>query len=266
MPDAGNRIVVFAGPTLPPARRPIDPRFAWFAPAMAGDAYALADECPRAVVLIDGLFDDWPAIRHKELLVLIARGIPVIGGASMGALRAAELHPYGMIGVGHIFNAFASGRLDGDDEVAVLHGPAEWDWSPITESLVNVRATVQAAVRGRVIEVAAGRCILRHASTMFYKERTWPGLLDAVAESPGPGPGAVRAFEDWLPSGYVNLKQIDALACLRQALVAPPQPPRPMPPDTLFTQALEDQVRRRASFASASPAPRPGNAPPFPGP
>ena len=43
----------------------------------------------------------------------------------MGALRAAELHAFGMRGVGRIFEAFRDGELEDDDEVAVVHGPAE---------------------------------------------------------------------------------------------------------------------------------------------
>ncbi|MGI8839304.1 MAG: TfuA-like protein [Caulobacteraceae bacterium] len=258
--DLRGRIVVFAGPSLPPARRPNDPRFAWAPPAVAGDALALLDAAPRAVILIDGLFDEWPAIRHKELLALISRGVPLIGGASMGALRAAELSSHGMIGVGAIFAAYASGRLDGDDEVAVVHGPAEWDWAPLTEPLVNVRATILAAVRGRVVDVAAGRDILLHASRMFYKERTWPSLLSAVIKSHGPGDRALNAFENWLPSGRIDLKQMDALACLDEALLARSRTSRPSAPETLFTIALQQEIarrdHRRAKVARAAPRKR----------
>src|SRR5213076_1722914 len=150
-----GRILVFAGPSLPPAARPVDGVFEWRAPAMAGDGLAALEEAPRAVVLIDGLFDRYPAIRHKELLALIEAGVPVVGGASMGALRAAELHTLGMIGVGRIFEAYASGRINGDDEVAVLHGPADMDWAALTVPLVNVRATLARALRERVIGAAA---------------------------------------------------------------------------------------------------------------
>ena len=48
----------------------------------------------------------------------MAAGTQVFGAASMGALRAAELAPFGMIGVGAIFAAYRDGRLTGDDEVA----------------------------------------------------------------------------------------------------------------------------------------------------
>ena len=242
--DLNGRIVVFAGPSLPPKARPADPAFAWLPPAMAGDACALGGATPRAVVLIDGLFDTVPAIRHKELLTLMARGIPLIGAASMGALRAAELHRFGMIGAGRIFDAFASGRLIGDDEVAVMHGPADLDWAPFTEALVNVRATVLSAVRTGAIDGEIGRSVLTTAASTFYKERTWPGILRALADAGRLSPARSRALGDWLATGAVNLKQMDALACLEQALRVDPARRRRLapPPATVFAAYLADQV------------------------
>jgi hypothetical protein len=244
--DVSGQIVVFAGPSLPPRVRPEDPRFTWLAPAVAGDAYRLEHAGPKAVVLIDGLFDAWPAIRHKELLQLMARGVPVIGAASMGALRAAELHDFGMIGVGRIFQAYVSGALIGDDEVAVMHGPEEMDWAALTEAMVNVRATVLRAVRRGIVHVRAGRFILRTAKATFYKERTWAGLIGAMKVLGARSPGQVRALENWLPHGRVNLKQVDALAALATALrlVSGSAASPPFPPQTLFATALAEQVSK----------------------
>lgn len=234
MTTLAGRIVVFAGPSLPSAERPDDERLAWRAPAAAGDAFALSGQGARAVALIDGLFDEQPAIRHKELLTLIAEGVTVLGAASMGALRAAELAPFGMIGVGQIYEAYARGYLVGDDEVAVLHGPAELDWAPLTEPLVNVRATILRAVRDLVIDVATARLALRAAAQLFYKQRTWPAILEAMRG------GETGALQAWLASGRVDLKRQDALACLEAARALGPAgaPVRPFPPRTMFSDAL----------------------------
>ena len=61
------------------------------------------------------------------------------GAASMGALRAAELAPFGMRGVGAIYRAFARGTLVADDEVAVAHLPAEYGYRATRDALVNLR-------------------------------------------------------------------------------------------------------------------------------
>ena len=211
----------------------------------------MAGGAPRAVVLIDGFFDESPAVRHKELLELIAAGTPVVGGASMGALRAAELQPHGMIGVGRIFAAYAAGRLTGDDEVAMTHGPEEWGWPVLTEALVNVRATLVAARRARVLDGSAARGVLQTAIEVFYKRRTWAVVLERLAQGPLDH-GRLAALEAWLPAGQVNLKQLDALACLEVALdLGPCHEARLVAPSTVFTQALRSRVL-------ASPMPVPG--------
>ena len=241
-----GRIVIFAGPSLPIGARPQSERLVWLPPAIAGDAYRVETERPAVVVLVDGMFDRWPAIRHKELIHLMAAGVPVVGGASMGALRAAELSDFGMLGVGEIYRAYARGRLTGDDEVAVLHGPRDLGWAALTEPMVNVRATVLAAVRRRVVDISTGRLLLTTAADMFYKTRTWASLLEALDGCGSAVEDQLGRFEDWLPSGRVNLKQRDALACIDVAMALRPEAvPRPgAAPLTSFVAALMDQVTR----------------------
>lgn len=240
--SVATRIVVFAGPSLPAGVRPADPRLLWRPPARAGDALEWDADACRLVVLIDGVFDAQPSVRHKELLLLLSRGVAVIGAASMGALRAAELDRHGMIGVGHIYRAYAAGRLVGDDEVALLHGPAATGWAPLTEPLVNVRATLQAAVRRRILAAATARQILELAADTFYQERTWELLL-ARATVAGLAEERLAA---WLPTGRVDLKRHDALDALGLALDTDiPAPDRPSPPATGFTVALIRQAPAR---------------------
>jgi hypothetical protein len=231
----------------------------WLDPAKAGDALLLADRPPSAVVLLDGVFDEVPAIRHKELLVLMASGAQVYGASSMGALRAAELHPFGMIGVGRIFTAYAEGRLLGDDEVALAHAPAELDWRPLSEPLVNVRATLQSAVRRRILARPAARAALDIARGQFFRERTWESILAEARESRAMTTDDLAALEVWLAHGKVDLKLRDALECLDLALRAkPPFRRAEAPPATMFTAALADQLRiSPAGQAPAEPAGRP---------
>jgi len=89
-------------------------------PAGQGDLLRAALEYPPAIALIDGIFKDAPTVRHREILWALSAGIPVFGAASMGALRAAELHPFGMRGVGLIFRWYRRYALLPDDAVADL--------------------------------------------------------------------------------------------------------------------------------------------------
>src|SRR5438270_12966108 len=146
------RAVIFAGPTLPPHARPIsDSRIDWRPPVRQGDVYRAALTRPAVIGIVDGYFEVVPTVWHKEILWAMAQGIHVFGAASIGALRAAELDAFGMHGIGRIYEAYRDGILEDDDEVAVLHGPEELGYSCLTEAMVNIRATLDAAVRNGVL-------------------------------------------------------------------------------------------------------------------
>jgi hypothetical protein len=119
-----EQIVVFLGPSLAAdeARRLLPARYV--PPARCGDILRARRLEPRVIAVVDGLFGTTAAVWHKEILLALEDGRAVFGAASMGALRAAELAAFGMIGVGAIFEAYRDGRYTDDDEVAVAHGPA----------------------------------------------------------------------------------------------------------------------------------------------
>jgi hypothetical protein len=93
---------------------------------------------PDKIVLLDGVFDQDIAVWHREILYALDKGVIVIGGASMGALRATELDEFGMVGVGKIYEQFASGREKRDDFVAITHGCAEAKFKPLTISRADI--------------------------------------------------------------------------------------------------------------------------------
>ena len=77
-------------------------------------------ENPDIIGIIDGVFHQSSAVGHKEILNAIKKGIKVYGASSMGALRASELDVLGMTGIGYVYNQYASGEVDSDDDVAVM--------------------------------------------------------------------------------------------------------------------------------------------------
>lgn len=209
-------IIVFAGPSLDQkvcAPRELELR----PPAVEGDLYRAAREGPRAIALIDGYFEAQPAVWHKEILWAMSRGIPVLGAASMGALRAAELWQFGMVGVGAIYRAYRRGVLTDDSEVAVLHGPSEIGYPSLTEALVNVRATLARAAAQRLISPVTRRRVLAIAAATFYKERTWERVLSAAAVD-GVEAAEAKRLARWIKTGRVDLKRRDA-AKLMQVLL-----------------------------------------------
>jgi hypothetical protein len=231
-------IVAFAGPSRP--SKP-DPAIDWRPPAAAGDLLRLIPQRPDRVVLIDGYFAFRPAPWHKEILLLLEYGIPVIGAASMGALRAAELAPFGMIGVGAIFSAYRDGRLLADDEVAVLHAPSEMGWRPLTEPLVNIRTNLILAVRRKIIAPAQGRAILAFGRELNFRDREWGRLLTYVRTSFGPD--RCDALARWLSDHRIDLKARDAAEAIELALTGRLASAEPViTPRTCFLRYLGEQV------------------------
>ncbi len=190
----------------PTAARRIDFR----PPARCGDMTRAVGSRPAVIGLIDGVFETTAAVWHKEIVYALSEGVVVFGAASIGALRAVELEPFGMIGVGDIFRAYRDGTLEDDDEVAVQHGPAELGFLPLTEAMVNVRATFDAAIRAGILLSEEGEAICRAAKSLFYKHRTWGRIL-ADGAAAGVTEGVLKQFAEWRVANSVDLKRRDAL-------------------------------------------------------
>jgi hypothetical protein len=171
--------------------------------------YRATLERPAAIGLIDGYFDAVPSVRHYEILWAMEQGIQVYGAASMGALRAAELAPFGMIGVGRVFALYNDGALTDDDEVAVAHGPEGTGYLVTTVPMINVRATMEAAMRAGIIGADLAAQITDAAKSLHYSVRTLPAILDNAAQSV-----AVRqslcAMHNQLRRVLVDQKRMDA--------------------------------------------------------
>jgi hypothetical protein len=221
-------VFVFTGPTLSPREARTELDAVYLPPAAQGDVYRASLARPRAIGIIDGFFDQVPAVWHKEILWAMGQGIAVFGSASMGALRAAELAAFGMAGVGKIFEAYRSGELEDDDEVALVHGPAETGFRPASEAMVNIRATLAAAEAQGVVRRKTHAALAALAKSLFYPERTYAALLDRGARE-GLPPRELESLRAWLPKGRVDQKRDDALAMLRamrEHLEAKTAPPR----------------------------------------
>src|SRR5271170_4192722 len=191
---------VFVGPTLPAGEIARTGDFVCLPPVAQGDLYRAARRRPRAIGIIDGYFSGAPSVWHKEILWAISQGIPVFGSASMGALRAAELHRFGMRGVGRIFEAFRDGALEDDDEVAIVHGPAELGYLQASEAMVNIRETLARAEVEGVLAAPSRRALEAFGKSLFFTQRNWEALLLGAAKL-GFAEFELAALSDFLPLG-----------------------------------------------------------------
>ena len=206
------KAVIFSGPSLPPNEMRQVTAADWRPPAAQGDLYRAVAAGFGIIGLIDGYFDWVPSVWHKEVLWALTQRVHVVGAASMGALRAAELEAFGMVGVGQIFEGFRSGLLEDDDEVAVIHlGVASAHYAQITEAMVDIRATLKAAVAAGVITPASAASLERIAKHLHYRHRTYPKIFD-FARVEGIGKREITWFKAWFDKGgRVSIKRADAL-------------------------------------------------------
>jgi hypothetical protein len=215
------RRCVFVGPSLHGVARGPD-NIDFLPPAARGDIVAAVERGVKWIGLVDGYFGSCASVWHKEILYALSRGCHVWGAASMGALRAAECLSFGMVAVGEIARQFATGELEDDAEVALLHGPPEADFVPFTEPLVDVRATLaEMSNRSRVSVEEAGR-MLDIAGSIHFTERT----VEAIAAAALGSRGLQDDFRDIYAACRIHAKQADALLLLAGMSSGHPGPVR----------------------------------------
>lgn len=200
--------ILFVGPTLPEAHgwRRDDLRV--LPPARQGDVIDAVLAGAPLIGLIDGVFEIGPSVWHKEILFALERGVVVAGAASLGALRAAELDRFGMIGIGSIYERYASAEINRDDAVMIAHAPAEFGWQAWTISLINMLDTL-AAARMEIGDDLHSQ-LVRRATRLHFKERTWESLV----ESECPGALTPARVLQILLDYHLDTKRTDALALI----------------------------------------------------
>lgn len=199
--------VVFIGPTISQDEVLSIVDAICLPPVAQGDVYRAMRHTPTSIGIIDGYFDGVAAVWHKEILWALSQGVHVFGTASMGALRAAELADFGMKGIGTIYDQFRNGTFENDDEVAVVHGPAEIGYPALSEPLVNIRATLVRAVEENVLQQAMANELTQIAKSTQYRQRTWDSLIK--------GSALPDQFTNWLKDGRIDQKHQDAIAMLQ---------------------------------------------------
>jgi hypothetical protein len=215
------KVAIFLGPTLAIAEAGALLDATYLPPATQGDIYRIVrDSRPQIIGLVDGYFRDVAAVWHREILFALSEGVHVFGASSMGALRAAELHSFGMLGVGRIFEAYRDGAyfpfpppFERDEEVAIEHGPADSGYLAVTDALVDIRATLLEAQRAGLLSESATAKLINIASDIHFADRTYDAILEIAARSRIEGLDCAR-FAQWVTRNKVSQKARDARAML----------------------------------------------------
>ena len=205
-------IVVFLGPSLARSRAEQILEADYRPPAKRGDLYNAAREGARIILLIDGVFFQDCSVAHKEVLYALEAGARVFGASSMGALRASELDVYGMEGIGLIYQAYKSGRLVSDDEVALTFDP--FSYEPRSEPLVNIRFNLDLAWQQGAISTSSKDKLFRSAEALYFPERTYERMMEnAKAFVPEE---EMQRFREFLAAERRDFKMEDALLAIER--------------------------------------------------
>lgn len=220
-------VIVFLGPTISAdeAREHLDALY--LPPAGQGDVVrAVLQHAPSVIAIIDGVFAQRPAVRHKEILWAMAGGVRVFGASSMGAIRAAELNDFGMVGYGFIFRWYRRTALADDDDVAVPMAPTAIGSYALGDALIDIRLTLKKAEREGVV----GRKLLveleQAARSLHFVERTYSNILSRISID---SQDEISKLNGWLANGIVRQKKTDAIGLLQHissSRNAPQEPTR----------------------------------------
>ena len=201
-------IIIFTGLSLSfdDARKILDAEY--LPPVKRGDICDLLESRDdiEIIGIIDGVFHQSPAVAHKEILEALKRGIIVVGGSSMGALRACELYPFGMVGVGQIFEDYKNGIIVDDDDVAVALDPESFE--QLSEPWINMKYNFKSAVEDGVISHQECDELLKIAKDTYYPKRSFKYVVKKSSLSDE----KIMALLDYIGKNKIDIKNRDARA------------------------------------------------------
>ena len=199
-----KRIVVFIGPSLPlnDAREILDAEY--YPPVARDDVAILLNDPPDIIGIIDGVFHQQPAVSHREILRALEAGGIIVGGSSMGALRSAELDYAGMIGIGEVYQSYRDGKIESDDDVAIVFNPETHEL--FSEALVSMNYNFQMAKKEGIITASDVKNLYETAKNIYYPQRTYTRVL----KNSNLEDDKKKELKDYLANNGIDIKAEDA--------------------------------------------------------
>ena len=206
--DTNKKIIVFIGPSLLPVEAKKILKADYRPPVARGDIYNALNDDPDIIAIIDGVFHKKPAVSHKEILEALKSNVVVVGGASMGALRASELDDFGMIGIGQVYKDYRMGIIESDDDVAVVIDPETLE--QLSEALINMKYTFMTAKDQNIIDEEDYNILIKTAKSIYYPKRTY----NRVLKDSDIGLEKIKNIIKFLDDNRIDIKRNDAIMVL----------------------------------------------------
>lgn len=211
-----SKPIIFIGPSLGPekARRILEADYR--PPAKKGDLLRLAglETVVNIVGLVDGLFlQDYPPTPIEVYQLAIKKNMVLVGGASLGALRAVELEKFGMVGIGKIFELYKRGKIHADDEVAVTFSEDRQVLQ--SEAMIDIRFNLFLAQRKKIIDEVTKRTIAKVAKSTYFPYRNYGDIIDQSKKLYPELTSQLEAFRSYIYVYRQSLKERDAIRLIR---------------------------------------------------
>lgn len=206
--ESDFRPVVFLGPSLDLVTATSLFAATYRRPAECGDITRAVEEGFDPIVLIDGLMVESHPPSPKEIAAALSARRRVVGAASLGAIRAAELQCLGMYGYGWVYRRYLRTPLAGDDEVLTVNCPETW--RPLTVSLVRVLFGIEKLVQRGLISIGDATQLIKRVKETPFRNRTWSNIISWIGQS-----GLSHKIADKLVVKQMDIKRIDTIGCLK---------------------------------------------------
>lgn len=204
------KVVIFVGPTISPGEAGQILEATYLPPAKQADVIGVVyQQKPDVIGIIDGVIETELSVWHKEILYALNSGAAVYGASAMGALRAVELADFGMIGVGEVYHAFKSNKLEDDDEVLVSYRVENEGYLRLSESMVNLRATFNQAAAAGIITGDVCNKLIAIARSLYYPQRTFPAIFEKAGQE-GVPKNIIEEVKAFVSDHYVDVQKQDA--------------------------------------------------------
>lgn len=200
-----NNIIIFLGPSLSADEAFKILNADYRPPIQRGDVTAALQDNPDIIGIIDGVFHQQPAVSHREILDALKKGVSIVGGASMGALRASELDDFGMVGVGYVYNQYKNGFIESDDDVAIVINPLTLE--QLSDSLVSMEYNFKRMLEEGIISKEEFDKLVETAKSIFYPKRTYSFVLKNVDIDEN----KIKELEKFLDKEGTDIKTQDAV-------------------------------------------------------
>lgn len=207
-----DSIWIFLGPSLSHQKAQSILPAHYEPPIKRGDLSRAVEEGAQAIGIIDGSFYRSFSISPFEIIRALQEGVKVFGASSMGALKAVECESFGMVGVGQIFQWYRSGKIEAEDEVAIVFDPNSL--KALSVPLVNMRYAFALAEKEKLLTQKEKNFLIRAAKKIYFPERSYESLFE-IAKINGVPLKKLRKLKTFVDDESRDLKALDAIACLR---------------------------------------------------